>query len=170
MDEPQKSNPLVTGTVAIIMVAVIGYIIYAYVGKDATVLETPVETPIQNPVVPVVPIVSRSPTIPPADVTKSSVYKDGSYSVTGNYISPGGPEEINVTVTLKNDVITDATVISQATRLNSVKFQGMFVSGFKTFVVGKKIDDVQLSKVSGSSLTPSGFNDALAKIKSQAVI
>jgi len=35
-------------------------------------------------------------------------------------------------------------------------------------VIGKNIADVQLSRVSGSSLTPEGFNNALATIKSQA--
>ena len=69
---------------------------------------------------------------------------------------------------MKNDVITDATVISNATRPNSVIFQGKFISGFKTLVVGKNIDEVHLDKVSGSSLTPGGFNDALAKIKLEA--
>jgi hypothetical protein len=39
---------------------------------------------------------------------------------------------------------------------------------YKQYVVGKKIDEVQLTKVSGSSLTPQGFNDALAKIKAEA--
>ncbi len=35
-------------------------------------------------------------------------------------------------------------------------------------VVGKKIDEVQLTKVAGSSLTPKGFMDALEKVKTEA--
>jgi hypothetical protein len=35
-------------------------------------------------------------------------------------------------------------------------------------VVGKNIDEVNLGKVSGSSLTPIGFNNAIEDIRSQA--
>ena len=167
MDEPKKSNSVFISIVVVVIIAVIGYVVYAFSKKDTAVVQTPIETPIQNPVE---PVTSTGTTTPPIDVPKSSVYKNGSYSATGNYISPGGSEQIIVDVTLKDDVITDATVVPQATRREAIRFQGMFTSGFKQFVVGRKIDDVQLSKVSGSSLTPGGFNDALAKIKSQAVI
>ena len=98
----------------------------------------------------------------------TSTYKNGSYTVTGNYISPAGPESINVSLTLENDVVTDATVVAAAINPVSVKMQTAFIGGYKDLVVGKKIDEVQLDKVSGSSLTPKGFNDALVKIKAQA--
>jgi hypothetical protein len=35
-------------------------------------------------------------------------------------------------------------------------------------VVGKKLDDIKVSKVAGSSLTSGGFNQAVADIKTQA--
>jgi len=106
-------------------------------------------------------------TTEPVAMTNGS-YKNGNYSAVGDYMSPGGAEQVGVTVALKDNVITDVTFEPKAQRPASVKFQGMFAEGFKQFVVGKKIDEVQLSKVSGSSLTPKGFNDALAKIKVQA--
>ena len=95
-------------------------------------------------------------------------YKNGTYSMTGNYVSPGGPREINVTVTLIDAVITEATAESTATDATSKRFQGEFVENFKPMVVGKNIDEVVLAKVSGSSLTPKGFNDAVEKIKVEA--
>ena len=95
-------------------------------------------------------------------------YRDGTYEAVGNYVSPGGSEELGVKVTLKNDVITDSSVTPHATRPNSVTFQGIFTENYKSFVIGKNIDEVHLTKVSGSSLAPGGFNDALDKIKSQA--
>lgn len=67
-------------------------------------------------------------------------------------------------VTLKDDVIVDATVVGQATKRESIEWQKKFISGFKPLVVGKKLSDVSLTKVSGSSLTPKGWNDAVAKI------
>ncbi len=95
-------------------------------------------------------------------------YKNGTYKETGSYTSPAGPEQIDVSLTLKDDVVSDATVEPKATAPASVKFQGQFVSGFKEFVVGKKLDEINLDKVSGSSLTPKGFNEALSKIKTDA--
>lgn len=100
----------------------------------------------------------------------TGTYKDGTYESKGQYVSPAGPEEIDVTVTLKDNVITDAVVVSEATARNSVRFQGKFVDGFKPFVIGKNINEVHLTQVSGSSLTPKGFDDALEKIKAQAKV
>ncbi len=95
-------------------------------------------------------------------------YKDGVYDVKGDYVSPGGPEEIDVKLTLKNNVVVDSTVTSLAERPKSQMFQGQFVAGYKQYVVGKKLDEINVPKVSGSSLTPKGFNDALNKIKNEA--
>lgn len=103
----------------------------------------------------------------PVVMTNAS-YKNGNYSAVGDYMSPGGAEQVGVTVTLKDNVITDVTFEPKAQRPISARFQDTFAADYKQFVVGKKIDEVQLSKVSGSSLTPKGFNDALAKIKVQA--
>ena len=95
-------------------------------------------------------------------------YQDGVYEVTGEYMSPGGAEQIAVKVTLQDGVITEAVVEPQAVRPNSVIFQGIFADNYQEQVIGKNIDQLQLDKVSGSSLTPKGFNDALEKIKAQA--
>lgn len=102
--------------------------------------------------------------------TETASYKDGEYDVVGDYVSPGGPETIDVKVTLKDNVITDATVVSEATRPESIEWQTKFVSGYKEQVIGKNINEINLTKVSGSSLTPKGFNDAIEKIKSEAKV
>jgi uncharacterized protein with FMN-binding domain len=103
----------------------------------------------------------------PAPMTKGN-YKDGTYTAVGHYTSPAGPESINVSVTLKGNVITDANVDPQATNNKSVYMQGAFISGYKAMVIGKNIDEVNLGNVSGSSLTPMGFNDAIAQVKTKA--
>jgi uncharacterized protein with FMN-binding domain len=97
-----------------------------------------------------------------------SAYKDGTYTAEGDYITHGGPESISVTVTLKDGVIELADVKSQARDQMSTLMQGKFISGYKPLVEGKNIDEVSLTNVSGSSLTPIGFEDALSKIKAQA--
>lgn len=104
----------------------------------------------------------------PSLVTPSAAYKDGTYSATGKYTSPAGPEELGVTVTLKNNIVTDANVETKATAKRSMQMQQMFADNYKQFVVGKNINELNLGKISGSSLTPEGFNNALAQIKAQA--
>lgn len=99
---------------------------------------------------------------------QKSPYKNGSYSVVGNYSSPAGVEEIAVTLTLTDGVITDSNVDPKATKPISLRMQNDFAANYKRYVLGKDIDSLKLDKVSGSSLTPLGFNDALDKIKKQA--
>lgn len=108
---------------------------------------------------------ATQPTAPQAPVTS---YKDGSYNAEGMYTSPGGAESIDVSVTLKDGVVADAKVISNATRPMSKQMQASFMGGFKEQVIGKSIDEINITKVSASSLTPKGFKDALEKIKTKA--
>lgn len=98
----------------------------------------------------------------------SGEYKNGTYTATGHYMSPGGEQQIGVTVTLDNSTITKLSLDRSKTRGTSSEFQGKFASGIDAEVVGKNIDDLDVSKVSGSSLTSGGFNDAISQIKTQA--
>lgn len=156
---PEKKS-LNKGIIAIALVVVVAV---AIVGYEAT---KPKENAVQT-------VASEATTAPKkTDETPNeeaaSAYKNGTYNVTGNYTSPGGPESIDVTVTLENDVITEVDVVANATRPISKEKQGIFIANFEPQVIGKKIDDVKLDKVSSSSLTPKGFNDALEKVKEQA--
>ncbi len=107
------------------------------------------------------------PTTPTATDTTQG-YEDGIYAAAGNYTSPAGAESVDITVTLQNGIITDATFNGHATHPASIKWQGNFAAGFKEEVVGKSIDSVSLGVVNGSSLAPKGFMDALQKIKNGA--
>lgn len=111
------------------------------------------------------PSVTLRPTVV-QQVMKS--YKNGVYTAEGDYKSPAGPEQIKVSLTLQDGIITEAEVTPEATLPKSQYFQGQFASGYKEMVIGKKINEVQLDKVAGSSLTPKGFNDAVTKIMKQA--
>lgn len=97
-------------------------------------------------------------------------YKDGTYTAEGSYQTPGGREAIDVKITLAGGVISDAEVTQKAISREAHTYQAAFASGYRTQVVGKKINEVSLSRVSGSSLTPGGFNSALDTIKSQAEV
>lgn len=102
------------------------------------------------------------------DVVMVQELKDGTYEATGKYVSPAGPETLGVTVTLKDGLIAEASVEPQAINKVSLKMQTMFKDGFKDQVIGKDITEVKLEKVSASSLSPKGFNDALQQIIEQA--
>ena len=104
------------------------------------------------------------------DSTSTTSFKDGSYNATGSYQTPGGRESIGVQVTLANGVITDASVTQQGKTSEAEEYQAAFAAGFKSQVVGKKIDEVSLSRVAGSSLTPAGFNNAIDDIETQAKV
>jgi len=98
----------------------------------------------------------------------TALYKDGTYSAEGDYITHVGQKHIKVTITLKNDIITSADVINEADDRMSQHFQDSFISGYKPLVIGKDITKVHLGKVAMSSLTPNGFNAALQTIEQQA--
>lgn len=98
----------------------------------------------------------------------TSEYKDGEYTATGNYKSPAQEEAVEIVVTLADGVVTDAVFTGKATNQVSQKLQGQFAEGFKEEVIGKSIDEINLTVVNGSSLTPKGFMDALEKVKEEA--
>lgn len=100
--------------------------------------------------------------------SSDSTYKDGAYQASGSYRTPGGNEEITVKVALKNSVIETVDLERDPTTREAEEYQGKFVSGYKELVVGKKIDEVELTRVAGSSLTPGGFNQAIETIKNDA--
>ncbi|MGW0039981.1 FMN-binding protein [Gordonia sp. NPDC003376] len=98
----------------------------------------------------------------------SGEYKNGTYTAVGHYQSPGGEQQIGVTVTLSNSTITALELDRSQTKGTSAQFQEKFASGIDALVVGKNIDDLDVSKVAGSSLTSGGFNDAITQIQTDA--
>jgi hypothetical protein len=157
--EPDSSNrkPLIAGIIAIvILIVVVGGVSLAKKNTTNTA-DTASVAPQPS---------SAQAATDTADGTAS--YVSGSYSASGSYSSPGGTEEVAVRVTLDGNTITDVSVTTDPASPTSEEYQNEFKNGYKGFVVGKNIDDIKLSKVSGSSLTSQGFNAALQKIKDQA--
>ncbi len=108
--------------------------------------------------------------VAPATTTSGETSTDSgekSYEAVGTYTSPAGPEEVGVKLMIKDGMVTDVLVTPKATAPASVKWQTAFAGGVKSEVVGKKLSDLNVGKVAGSSLTGKGFNDAVMKIKAQ---
>lgn len=109
------------------------------------------------------------PTNEPAPASNAAtLYKNGTYTQDGLYTTPAGDEKVTIQLTIQDDVITSSAFTGYATHPASVRWQGAFSQGMPDQVVGKRVDDVSLTVVSGSSLTPKGFMDALAKIQAEA--
>ena len=100
--------------------------------------------------------------------SSGSTYKDGTYSADGNYVSPNGTETVGVELSLADGLVTDVNITQHPSNPNTRKFQGEFAGGIAGQIVGKNIDELNVSKVAGSSLTSGGFNQALEKIKQEA--
>ncbi len=113
------------------------------------------------------PPLAKPPVPAPATDGKTS-YKDGTYTAEGDYGTHVGPESVTVTLTLKKGVVVDSQFQGTPRVMMSGRYMDMFAANYKPLVVGKDIASLQLDKVSGASLTPMGFNDAVSKIKAQA--
>jgi uncharacterized protein with FMN-binding domain len=101
--------------------------------------------------------------------TVDESYTDGDYQADGSYQAPSGTESITVELTLTDDTITAITVTPHATDPTASGMQANFAGGIADQVVGQDIDRLNVTRVSGSSLTSGGFKIAIAAIKEQAL-
>lgn len=99
--------------------------------------------------------------------TDAETYTDGTYEAQGSYANPGGQSSVDVTMTVADNIVTEVEVAPGASG-TSLSYQQQFIAGIDASVVGKSLNDIEVTKVSGSSLTSGGFNKALAQIKSEA--
>jgi len=98
----------------------------------------------------------------------SSTFKDGEYEAEASYSNPAGESKVKVELELAGNKISEVEVTPEATNATSKQYQEKFASGISDEVVGKSLDELNVSKVSGSSLTSTGFNAAIDDIKADA--
>lgn len=111
---------------------------------------------------------SSTPAEGSAGGSSAGTYADGTYSAEGSYSTPESVETVSVTVTVADNVVTAVTVTGDPQARESQQYQSQFIGGISNEVVGKKLDQISVSRVAGSSLTSGGFMQALEKIKSEA--
>jgi hypothetical protein len=101
---------------------------------------------------------------------ETTLYADGAHTVNSAYVAPGNANHtLAVTLTLKDDVVTASTIKFGGDTIEaSSNFQQKFTAAYQSQVIGKKIDDIKLSRVGGASLTTKAFNEAVAKVKAVA--
>lgn len=164
---PQKPNntKLKVTSAVVVIVAVVMLTIASTVTKAQQSTSAIISTPVKTSTV------STTTTTQPASTTTpstSSGYKDGTYTATTDYYVPHGYEEIKVSLTLKNGIITDSSIQNSEGDRESAQYQEAFASRYKSYVTGKNISGLNLSYVAGASDTTQGFNDAVSQIQNQA--
>ena len=103
-----------------------------------------------------------------SSAASSGTFKDGSYKEEETYANPAGESKVEVEVTLADNKISEVKVTPMAENSTSKQYQQKFASGISDEVVGKSLDELNVSKVAGSSLTSIGFNAAIDDIKADA--
>lgn len=107
-------------------------------------------------------------TFAPASSRGTGAYPDGTYTTLGTYEPHGFPTDIEVVVRLENDMIMSSDVTLKSNNPTSIRVTKKFLDNYKPMVIGKSIKGLELGAVSGSSLTPKGYNQALRKIETYA--
>ncbi|MDQ1531277.1 MAG: hypothetical protein QOE37_1382 [Microbacteriaceae bacterium] len=105
---------------------------------------------------------------PAPGATVKGPIRDGRYTETGAYQTPGGPEALTVSVTVADGRLTAVAVHGTGRTANAVHYQAAFASGIAAVVVGRPLNGLAVGAVAGSSLTPAGFDSALDRIRADA--
>ncbi len=100
--------------------------------------------------------------------TAQNAFADGIYTADGEYFAPSGPESITVTITVDDDTVTAVEVVGHATDTQAKQHQADFSDGIASAVVGQSLAGLAVDRVAGSSLTGTGFNEALDAIRADA--
>ncbi len=103
-----------------------------------------------------------------APVEAVSGYKNGTYTKTVTYSVPHEKNTIKVTLTVKDGAITQVSNEHDYADRESTRYVDRFENAISTAVVGKKLDNISLSRVGGASLTTRGFMNALSAIVNDA--
>lgn len=97
-----------------------------------------------------------------------SLYRNGRYTATGHYLTPGGNESIAVSIDVQADAVAASAIQVEATSPTARQFQQQFRTTIASHITARPLSTLSVSRVSGASLTSLGFNDALAKVRQEA--
>jgi uncharacterized protein with FMN-binding domain len=164
MEKSSKKDLIVTLAVLLVIVFIVTSVVVTKKDPAVTNIVSTKDTAPAATLSPAPSLTAATPT------TATSGYKDGNYNASGKYSTPEGSETINVSVTLKDGVVTDTSATENPKSSDSQEYVTMFLENYKELVVGNNIAELKLSRVSGSSLTSQGFNSAIQTIITQAKV
>lgn len=141
----------------IVLGLVLGVSVLLYI-LDVPIAPTALEyTPTAIPTLP-----QQSQTTP-SSTPPTNNYKQMQESI--QYYVKRRAETLTITLSLEGKIIKNLELTQVATNGESQQYQDGFASEIKTTVVGKNIDEINVTRVAGASYTSSAFMDALSKIK-----
>jgi len=127
-----------------------------------------------TPEPPLVPTTASAPSTPTDSVTPTtpagSGYKDGTFQADASYRVERHQEQIGVTVSLQNGIITTVSIVNSESNSTSAFYQERFAQAFQAQVVGRPIADLKLPVIAGASKTTDGFNQAIDQVRLAAAV
>ena len=109
---------------------------------------------------------SETIAIPDSDIEESTA--DGvTYNAQADYLTPRRTNhDVGISLTIEDSIITAANVTYDGGPAGTPAHIG-FDNAYAEAVIGQNINEVELSRVGGASLTSDAFNDAVADIRAQ---
>ena len=150
---------------------IIAALIVVVLGVGFTLFKTnsPAESaPVVTESTTTAPVAMENEVHSPGSAATQSAYKDGTYTSEVTYLTPIRKEyRLDVELTVKDGIVTASNVdYSQGAEIDPNPKN--FEAAYKTEVIGKSLDSINLSRVGGASLTTAAFNKALLEIKADA--
>lgn len=98
--------------------------------------------------------------------TLAHVVADGVYNTQETYRYHAGTETVNISVTVKDDIITAASVVGNHPNMMSKRYIDGLNGALPDLVVGKRIDEIVIPhNVAGSSLTTAVFRQYVESLQ-----
>ena len=104
-----------------------------------------------------------------SDKKDTGNYKDGNYSINGQY-GPVGEDSIDVHLTIKDGNVETVNIIGHPFTTISKNHQDDFAKAINGVVDGKPLKGLKVDKVAGASWTSDAFNKALEVARQEASI
>lgn len=159
MDSSPTSTKAIIGIIVVVLLVVAATAAVIATGNNKDNITNDATTALEN---------TATNGQPPEATSSITNLNDGTYTTSADYATPGGVQEIKVTLTISKGVVSNSVISHVATAREDEEYQSAFDASYKTQVVGKKISDISLHRVAGASLTTDGFNSALLDIAKQA--
>lgn len=100
----------------------------------------------------------------PSPIPSKIISNKKTYSTSVSYEVPNGTQSMSVTLILENGIIISANTTHSMTG-KSASYQKNFQSSYQNQVIGKNINNINLSRVGGASITTNAFNQAIYSIR-----
>ena len=128
---------------------------------------TPIPEPAPEPAAPVVTPAPEPVVTTPPPTAPTNDFADGTYSSSVHYRVPSHSYSMDVSVTVKNDIITAVNVAYDSSTARD-SYTRRFDKSYASYVIGKDLQGINVSRIGGASLTTKAFNKALDSIEAQA--